>query len=567
MSAAQNRRLPKLIITILIIFVLAASLIMAIANRNAPTSERVNLSDYYKAEDGSAAIIVNGTLSNVRAVIKNSQPYVKLGLVTGEINPGFYFEVSSGRLLYTNATEVVSATADQSNNGAAIFYDSAEPSSELSWEDRIMVQLPYVAKYTDIDVDYYTNPARVFIRSRFGECMAAKGVSGACIRTGPSGSSRVLAELDGEEDLWLISEENGWAQVYAAGSAGVAGYLTSEELTDIHSVTEEGPYREPEYTHILKDDDICLVWHQVFSDSGVDSLENLLSRTSGANVLSPTWFSVTDSDGTISSRANSDYVSIAHQHGMQIWALVENFNTENKLDYSVLLGTENARSHMISSLINEAEQYDLDGINVDFEGLPSEAGAGYIQFIRELSIACRRQGLVLSVDCYVPSAWTAHYHRDLLAQTVDYIIVMAYDEHYDGSDAGSTSSLSFVKDGIENTIAAGVPAERLIPAIPFYSRLWKGEGVTLKSSTINMNDMKERFNSAEEGAVWDDTLGQYFIETTEDGVLTRLWVEDGRSLSAKLGVIGNYDVAGIACWKLGMENSEAWEAINTYLER
>ncbi len=567
MSAAQNRRLPKLIIVILIIFVAAISLILAILGKGGPTRKRVVLSDYYKAEEGSAAIIVNGTLSEVRAVIRNSQPYVKLGLLTDEINPDFYYEASSSRLLYTDAEKVVAATSGQLHNGAPIFYDSADEKSELSLDERILVQLPYVAQYTDIHVDYYTTPSRVFIRSRFGECRMANAVSGACIRTGASGSSKVLAELSGDEELWVISEETGWAQVYAAGSLGVSGYLTHEELTDFRTVTEADPYAAPAYTHMLKDQEICLIWHQVFSDSGVNSLPGLLSNTDGANVLSPTWFSVTDSDGTITSRANEEYVSIAHNSGMDIWALVENFNTDNKLDYSRLLGTESSRSRMVDTLISSALKYDLDGINVDFEGLPREAGAGYVQFIRELSIACRKQGIVLSVDCYVPSAWTAHYHRDQLAKTVDYIIVMAYDEHYDGSDAGSTSSLSFVKDGIDNTIAAGVPAERLIPAIPFYSRLWKGEGVTLKSSTINMKDMKDRFNKAEEGAVWDDTLGQYYIEQTEDGVLTRLWVEDGRSLTAKLNVISGYDVAGIACWKLGMENSEAWEVINNYLEK
>ena len=155
-------------------------------------------------------------------------------------------------------------------------------------------------------------------------------------------------------------------------------------------------------------------------------------------------------------------------------------NSEVKLDNARLLNTTSSRNRIIQTLIEQALAYGIDGLNVDLEGLPSSAGSGYIQFIRELSVECRKNGLILSVDNYVPSAWTTHYQRDKQAEVIDYLVIMAYDEHYNGSEAGSTASFPFVENGIANTIAQGVPADRIICAVPFYSRIWHGDGSSVK---------------------------------------------------------------------------------------
>ena len=305
-----------------------------------------------------------------------------------------------------------------------------------------------------------------------------------------------------------------------------------------------------------------MVWHQVFQESGLDAWDSLMENVSGVNVLAPTWFSIVDSEGTVESRANQEYVDRAHANGMQIWALVENINSEVKLDNARLLNTTSSRNRIIQTLIEQALAYGIDGLNVDLEGLPSSAGSGYIQFIRELSVECRKNGLILSVDNYVPSAWTTHYQRDKQAEVIDYLVIMAYDEHYNGSEAGSTASFPFVENGIANTIAQGVPADRIICAVPFYSRIWHGDGSSVSSETISMPNMQAYIAEHELTPVWEDDIAQNYVEyTDEEGTLNRIWVEDASSLQAKIDVIRNYSLAGVAGWKLGMETSDVWSIL------
>ena len=569
MSERKSRKLPTLIILALIAVLAIGTVIYKVFNLGSPTTQKVNTSEYYEAEAGKAAVIVNGKLTNVRAVLKNQQIYLRLGLVTEQINSHFYYETKERILFYTSAEEIVEADATSLHNSARIFFDIDEDneSSTLGASDRIYVLLSYVANYTNIDYEYYTNPSRVFIRSIFGECEEGTAAGGAQLRTGANNSSPVLEELERGTGLWIISRENGWSKVYAGEGCGHAGYLKDEEISDVETKTVPDKYVAPSYNYNLLGEKVCMVWHQVFTESGVKKLDKLLKITSGANVISPTWFSVTGSDGTIESRANKEYVSKAKAKGLKVWALVENFNTDNTLDYSALLGSRSSRRKMTDTLVSKALEYGIDGINVDFEGLPSGSGEAYRQFIRELSISCHKNGLVLSVDCYVPSAWTGHYYRKDISEAADYFIVMAYDEHYEGSDAGSTASIGFVEDALKNTIEEGVDPKRFIAAIPFYSRLWSGEGGSLESSTISMDDMREFMGKYKDYARWDENSEQYYVSVTVDGVLKRLWAEDGKSLAAKLEVVREYNVAGIACWKLGMENVDAWGKIKDYLNR
>ena len=332
-------------------------------------------------------------------------------------------------------------------------------------------------------------------------------------------------------------------------------------------IVDKGPNVPAEYTRLTIDGKVCMVWHQVFSESGTDYIEGLLEKTTGVNVVSPTWFSIMESDGTVSSRASAEYVEKMHAQGRQVWALIENINTTSRLDYRKLLGNTSVRERIIETVMQAVYETGIDGINVDLEALPAEAGDGYLQFMRELSVACRREGKVLSVCNYVPSVWTEHYHSDKLGEFVDYMMIMAYDEHYNGSDAGSTASLPFVSDGLADTIELGVPREKIVCGIPFYSRIWRGEGTEISSETINMKAMKDWMNTDGVIVTWEEEEGQYLAEKEVSGVLNRVWIEDGTSLARKLQVVSDYNIAGISGWKLGMENEEAWTAISEYLAR
>lgn len=561
MGAKQNKKLPVLIVIILIVLVLAVSFIYERLHADTPTDKMADLNDIYQSEDGTAAVIANGVLSEARAEWRGQTAYLNLGIVLDELNDHFYWDDNEKLLLYTTANEVVRADAESTYQGVPVFFEQGKNDAA---ESRVYISLDYVSCYTNMQVETYSAPSRVFLRTIYGESEYADVAEETAVHSKANVKSPLLVKASAGSRLWVIREEGSdWLYVYVGGEdGGVVGYVQRKLVSNLETVDDAGPYQQPEYTHLSLSEPIRMVWHQVFQESGLDAWDSLMENVSGVNVLAPTWFSIVDSEGTVESRANQEYVDRAHANGMQIWALVENINSEVKLDNARLLNTTSSRNRIIQTLIEQALAYGIDGLNVDLEGLPSSAGSGYIQFIRELSVECRRNGLILSVDNYVPSAWTTHYQRDKQAEVIDYLVIMAYDEHYNGSEAGSTASFPFVENGIANTIAQGVPADRIICAVPFYSRIWHGDGSSVSSETISMPNMQAYIAEHELTPVWEDDIAQNYVEyTDEEGTLNRIWVEDASSLQAKIDVIRNYSLAGVAGWKLGMETSDVWSIL------
>ena len=561
MGAKQNKKLPVLIVIILIVLVLAVSFIYERLHADTPTDKMADLNDIYQSEDGTAAVIANGVLSEARAEWRGQTAYLNLGIVRDELNDHFYWDDNEKLLPYTTANEVVRADAESTYQGVPVFFEQGKNDAA---ESRVYISLDYVSCYTNMQVETYSAPSRVFLRTIYGESEYADVAEETAVHSKANVKSPLLVKASAGSRLWVIREEGSdWLYVYVGGEdGGVVGYVQRKLVSNLETVDDAGPYQQPEYTHLSLSEPIRMVWHQVFQESGLDAWDSLMENVSGVNVLAPTWFSIVDSEGTVESRANQEYVDRAHANGMQIWALVENINSEVKLDNARLLNTTSSRNRIIQTLIEQALAYGIDGLNVDLEGLPSSAGSGYIQFIRELSVECRKNGLILSVDNYVPSAWTTHYQRDKQAEVIDYLVIMAYDEHYNGSEAGSTASFPFVENGIANTIAQGVPADRIICAVPFYSRIWHGDGSSVSSETISMPNMQAYIAEHELTPVWEDDIAQNYVEyTDEEGTLNRIWVEDASSLQAKIDVIRNYSLAGVAGWKLGMETSDVWSIL------
>ena len=561
MGAKQNKKLPVLIVIILIVLVLAVSFIYERLHADTPTDKMADLNDIYQSEDGTAAVIANGVLSEARAEWRGQTAYLNLGIVRDELNDHFYWDDNEKLLLYTTANEVVRADAESTYQGVPVFFEQGKNDAA---ESRVYISLDYVSCYTNMQVETYSAPSRVFLRTIYGESEYADVAEETAVHSKANVKSPLLVKASAGSRLWVIREEGSdWLYVYVGGEdGGVVGYVQRKLVSNLETVDDAGPYQQPEYTHLSLSEPIRMVWHQVFQESGLDAWDSLMENVSGVNVLAPTWFSIVDSEGTVESRANQEYVDRAHANGMQIWALVENINSEVKLDNARLLNTTSSRNRIIQTLIEQALAYGIDGLNVDLEGLPSSAGSGYIQFIRELSVECRKNGLILSVDNYVPSDWTTHYQRDKQAEVIDYLVIMAYDEHYNGSEAGSTASFPFVENGIANTIAQGVPADRIICAVPFYSRIWHGDGSSVSSETISMPNMQAYIAEHELTPVWEDDIAQNYVEyTDEEGTLNRIWVEDASSLQAKIDVIRNYSLAGVAGWKLGMETSDVWSIL------
>jgi spore germination protein YaaH len=252
--------------------------------------------------------------------------------------------------------------------------------------------------------------------------------------------------------------------------------------------------------------------------------------------------------------------------GLEVWALIDNFTNADVDTYEVLAGTGN-RTKLIEGLIDTALEYDLDGINIDFENISLDAGEPFIEFIRELSIPCRENGIVLSVDNYVPMGYTDHYDREEQGIVADYVIIMGYDEHYKGStEAGSVASIDFVERGIADTVAQ-VPAEKVINAIPFYTRIWETTGTTLDSQAVGMELAQQYIEDHAITTRWDEETCQNYGEYQSGDTYCQVWLEDAESIQVKLNIMENYGIAGVAEWKLGFETSDVWDVIEAYVNR
>ena len=359
-----------------------------------------------------------------------------------------------------------------------------------------------------------------------------------------------------------MEELEDWSQV--ATMDGYIGYVQKKAVSQPEKRTFERQFSREEYNYIKMEQPVNLVWHQVTNMEANAGFAEATANMTGVNVISPTWYSIIDNEGNISSLASSDYVAQAHEKGLQVWGLVDNFN-EN-ISTTEILSRTSSRQNLVRQLVDAALSAGLDGINIDFEYLEEAVGIHFLQFLRELSVETHKNNLVLSVDNPVPEDFTSHYDRAEQGRVVDYVIIMGYDEHYVGSEeAGSVASLPWVEKGIQDTLAE-VPAERVINAVPFYSRLWKTLAGTLSSEAIGMGQVQEVISKYKVETYWDKNTSQNYGTFENEGAEFQIWIEDAQSIAEKVKLSSKYNLAGVAAWKLGFESSDVWKAINDNLK-
>lgn len=340
---------------------------------------------------------------------------------------------------------------------------------------------------------------------------------------------------------------------------GYVGYIEGRRLGQKEEVTNISTFQAPVYEGVSMDQKICLAWHQVTSPEANKSIQTLLQNTKGVNVISPTWYAMADNDGNYTSFADSSYVDYLHERGIQVWALIDNFSSNVQTE--ILLSKTSTRKKLIASLMQEVETYQLDGLNLDFESLKESAGPHYIQFIRELSVSCRQKQIVLSVDNHVPASYNSFYNRQEQGIVADYVIIMGYDEHYSGGEAGPVASYPYVKSGIEDTLKE-VPKEKVINAIPLYTRVWKeNKDGEVSSDALGISDAKDWVKSNKVSLQWMENMGLYYGQIPGEEERKEIWLEEEKSIGLKMNLIRDYGLAGVACWKLGFEPANIWDIV------
>jgi spore germination protein YaaH len=568
----KKRVFTVLVPIVLIFIVIGAAFGSKILERYSYSQEKADLKEYFGITgDDEVAFVLQDELVDNKAKFVDGICYFDLPTVNKYFTNRFYINSDELVLLFTTDTDIIRIDIGDNSN---IMYTS-DVGSDLGYKaafydgDVLYIAADYVAKYANFEYHLYDNPLRVQVYTAWGGYTQATISKKTAVRYQGGVKSDILKEMSAGDQVTVLEEMENWSKVKT--NDAIIGYVENKYLTDITDsirVCSTG-FEDFTYSNVVKEGTINLAFHQVFSEVDGAILASTLSSTKAVNVVCPTWFRLTDSEGNFSSVANASYVSKAHELGVDVWGLITDVDSNDlygvNIDFVELLSSSANRKKLIDGLMQQVDTYGLDGINVDFEKVKSDSGTHFVQFIRELSIETRKRGVVLSVDNYAPSEYTAHYNRKEQGIVADYIIIMAYDEHYvGGGEAGSNSSISFVENGIVDTKEV-VPAEKIINAIPFYTRVWESGSDGLKAQTLSMAGENDWISKSGVTPTWSDEYCQNYVEYQENGSTYQCWLEDIDSITVKLNVMQSQGIKGVASWKLGLEDSAVWDVIEEYV--
>ena len=567
---------PVFLIAVCAVLVIVFTFLFLFVRKYTPSKEHEDLKTYYDLKDqDEVAIVLNNEINSAKAKVIDGYIYLDYSFVHDNLNPRFYWDHNENILLYATTQNLISAQADQDKyliTKSSVDY--GRPVVKAA-SDSAYIDLEFVKEYSDFQYQYEKNPHRIIINNQWGEYQTASVKKNSAIRVRGGIKSPILKNAGSKEEVEVLEQGEKWTKV--STKDGIIGYLKNRMLSNLQKKERKSDAVPETFAHITKDFNICMAWHQVTAKGANSSISSVLSSTKGVNVISPTWFYLNDNEGNLANLASLDYVNYCHNQGVEVWALVSNLENSN-VDTTEVLTHTSKRQNLVNQIVSMAIQYNLDGINLDFEALNgNKVGDAYIEFVRELSIKCKNNGVVLSVDNYVPMAYTSFYNRKEQANFADYVIMMGYDEHYAGTDAGSVASLSWVSQGVSDTLKE-VPANQLILGMPFYTRVWESPAGTdnqdasddtgsskVSSKIYGMKAASDLLNTYGAAKEWKADCGQNYAEFKDDSNTYQVWLEDSSSMEARLKLMQENKLAGAAFWKLGFETSDIWDTISKYM--
>ena len=558
----RQKQDPVRIVLLLAAAVALIGIISFAAGRFIPTSSKRDSKEYFGIEGrDEVGVVVNGHVFETPGITLNEEIYLPIDEVSKYLNPGFFYSENENMFIITTPVEKIAVSVA----------DSAEQNLFVSRDGKNYISYNYLYQYTDMDGNVVLGDTdRIVIRTVFDYDMRTVGEK-AVVRERPTIRGLVLEKPEAGTQVSILEPDSSmdagaWTRVTT--QTGYTGYIENKYLEgDMIHVTEDRVRPELIYTHILREDKINMVFHQTDNQASNNMLAQSLEGVSGVNVIAPTWFYLESPEGDMSSVASDTYVATAHSRGLSVWTVANDFDgaVNSSKDTFSALSTYAGRSKIIDTIVSETVRVGADGINIDFEKVNADCAPYFQEFIRELSVSCRTQGLVLSIDAYVPT-YTKYLGRAELARTADYIVCMCYDEHTSGSEtAGSVSSLPFVQKGIRDTLKE-VPPEQTVIALPFFTRLWKvNENAAPASSAMGMGEAAAWLSENAANVVWDEETGQNYAEAKGVDGTSKIWIEDAQSISEKMKEVMAAGCAGVAEWKLGLETQDIWQVISEHL--
>ncbi|WP_429845267.1 glycosyl hydrolase family 18 protein [Brevibacillus sp. FIR094] len=531
--------------------------------------------EHVQPYDGDKNVIVyEGSRKESSYIVESEQILLPFDFIKENIDPAIFWDEPTRSVIVTTKDKVL-----RMESGEVVAYLNKKPVDLLVPVKEVdgtrYVPLDPLEKLYPYSFTRKADTGVLVVEKDGYEIQQAKVIAAEekqAVRTGASHRTPIVAELSSGEVVDVLGKKENWYRVLTA--SGVGGFISEKsiEMTDVRKVQLEHTTATGQQHATWKPEGkINLVWEHVVSKNPDVSKIGTLP---GVNVVSPTWFEMKDADGNLLNRADSAYVKWAHNRGYKVWGLVTNgFNPDWTKS---VLSSYDKRDKLIAQLLYYAHLYDLDGINIDFENVYLEEKEELVQFVRELTPYLHQQGLTVSIDVTIKSnakQWSMFLDRKALAEVVDYVAVMTYDEHWAASPkAGSVASLPWVERGLQGVLEE-VPNEKLLLGVPFYTRLWteakQADGtVKVSSKAYSMTKAQEWINERKLTPVMDEASGQHYVEYKDpkDGNVYKMWIEDVTSMKKRMEIVNKYDLAGAASWRRGFEVPEIWQAIDETLK-
>lgn len=504
-----------------------------------------------KSKEVTSLVIFGDNIqTSFKPFIENGGIYISSDTIGKTIDEHLFFDNLASKVIVTTKSDVAKLKVGEKKVNLNL--EDKDIQNEVKMvDDKVYVPINILKDLYDIDVNYNEELDEIVIDRKSnaeGNILNNKVYVYSDIKT----NSEILDELSKDEKVIVYADNlkhNRWLKIKTSDNK--VGYI----FKDASSVKEvEIPNVEE-----TKNEKVVMFWQY---GNSLNTLEN--SKINAVNVVSPTLYELKNSKGDITSKSTTAYIEKAKSLGYKVWPVITNgidsvsYSVE---DTSLLMHSESSRENLIKNILDILKNDNLDGINVDFENMKVDDRDLYTQFIRELAPLVRKQGKTISVDMY----FVAYIDRKGIGETVDYTVLMGYDQRGNWSnESGSISEISWVEGNIKSLINdSKIPASKIILGVPFYTRLWT-EKVGTSKPTTSVYTIKDAANYIKTNGLkttYDEKSGQNYVEYTKGNLTYKMWIEDNTSMKNRVNIVNTYDLGGLSGWQKGFETSDIWSTI------
>ena len=466
-----------------------------------------------------------------------------------------YEDEENNKIITTYEDKIATIGFDENEieiNGSTV----ATYAHAIEKDESIFIPITELKDVYGIEIEYIADTDIVTVDSVAREQKKAIANGNLAVKSSTNFIAKTVDRVKKGDYVIVISDDGKNAKIRTAN--GKIGYVKSKKLANTVVTRQEIEEQKP------IEGKVNLVWD--YYSQVANAPDRSGTTIDGINVVSPAFYHL-NTEGELEENIGEEgesYIDWAHDNGYQVWAMVQNAGSGMMDVTSEIMNHYDNRQALIEKIVEGCMEYNLDGINIDFENMKKEDIDLFSRFIIELEPRLKEIGAVLSVDVTAPDGsdtWSLCFDRTVLGDVADYLIFMAYDQYGASSDqAGTTAGYNWIELNIKKFLETyEVESEKLVLAIPLYARLWTidNNGIVDGRTAIPMNQIDDTIPSDVERK-WDDELKQNYVEYKEDGETKQMWIEDIDSLKEKVSLIKEYNLGGVASWELGMETEDVW---------